>query len=1441
MFISCVKNRAEDASGDAKQGIVFLSPEAHAFWVAEWIPRFTERLFDVLDSLERADSNPGGARLQRLEWMITAISELLQKQGQQTPVHASAWYRLFIEGAVDDRLARERPLENATKEWAIIVRALCASASDSVHCRMLMDRLLGLASAENVLPSLKAWRLRLLGQACRRYPDASELARCYGSTIGHLAMSACSAHGERALYKAGGKLFRGLMQGLSDTWSQSVHICPLSEDEQWRRVKTLWDQGYALHQSCQRVCWQQIHVMWRQPTLDTIEKAWSLFEENLAAIQRIVGDQWTTVDPDRAKAVARWLFSLRRAARWLLSGKKRVDTDSLVSSDNVSESSDADDWFDALDDIDTTTAPGTDSKGDSGPANTWNMRLTNWTPLQGNASGFIDWLPSNASQLLEQWQALVLQVAVAADPDTLQREALRPFEIAHQGFEYDGPRAQRSGRGRFRRQFALQVLDEHMIDASPWTLLRGPDLVIESLALAALEHRRSFAARAGAFAIASRDPELAVISFPNSLLKLLLSERGVLSDYPGIAQRARSLLLPACRYLSPRAMESQVLNPIWRELDYSANTYDEVALFQHRVRLESIFILLDALLPRLCSEAALFRTTIAVVLRSGCRGSWMTSVPQVHGLAMTLLMKACLRVRRLSVLGAPRSCGEDARCMEPNLDHQLREPDFATMLANVAKMGVYVEPEQHLADTAAAPRLAWLARAVAALLLVYDDLVDCAHWRNLGIQDQSSQVAQSWRRALEAAFSLANDKYRAALRQIGVLLISRLCACGIVTEDASKSSWISCIDVQELVRSMYCDAKGPLHLFISSSTSPIDAATAVSKGADLWSAIVSSVAELVPGTGVAAHLATASSVFVVTDAVSSWELVSGGPAWPRLWDGRLGTSAMISRRAGEHWTFPMLARVRCLEHLHHLMNEQERQRVSWYMDGDSDLSAASTASVELDEIERLRRLEHEILIATAIRDMNRLGRCIMKCTSQSVWRSLAVPALRYLADHARSAQAVITEEMLYHDLVLEPMSSRGLWESDPWGALLDEGAQADSNAVLRALNCLEALGRFAPPDGLRYEYLMGRASSAERDAAASTLAVWVANHSSLLAHVLEIWRAFITGLEQAASSGIANTETIVAERLFAARDTLVGFLQRACYWRQHDITESLQSLEPSLIDWCLRQLNAVIVLDGGDTNGVSSRRGNTGAGASLGQREALAQRARSTWYLLAQSRSPTLLHRALAHAAELLANSRNWSVRSTAINAIHLALNDYPFLIQRQRSLVQDTHFAGSAFRWFDDLMPFLSDTEIAVRKAAAQALASWCRWFVPNAADGDDEDALYERIIKNRWCNPNPSVDEFARALVLSCLIQSHPYDVRPRWMSDALGAMVMLAETPSGSTKQAVAVSRRREAAQAARRCLQSFCHMHRAQWTREQEQLDPSIRELLSDLWLGSPYVV
>jgi hypothetical protein len=1428
-------------------GGVFLSPEAYRFCLEEWIPRFAERVLEVLESLEKADATLEGARLQRFEWMILAISELLQRQSHQGDRAVSAWYRVFVEQVIDNRLAGERALENASKEWAAIVRALCASASDSERRRMLMDRLVRLASLEHVSASLRAWRLRLLGQACRRYPDATELADRYGNTIKDLAMDACAAYGERELYKAGGKLLRGLLQGLSDTWPQSIKFLPLSEAERWQRVRVLWDRGEALRQCCLQVCWEQIHIGWRQPTLDTLWFAWSLIEENLGAVEDFLGEQSTKIEPDRAKAAARWLFSLRRGARWLLSGKKRPQTPGLLASDSASVSSDADDCFDGADDIDAAVESGTEGNEDA--ALDAIPKLANWAPLDGEASGFIDWLPSNAAHQVEHWQALVTRVVLASDPDTLQREALRPLEIAHQGFEYDGLRAQHSGRGRARHHFALQVLEEFVVDTSPWALLHAPDEIIRWLALAALERRRSFAARAGAFGIWVRNSDSSGSAFPNPLLSLLRSERGILSDYAGVAQRARSLLLPACRYLSSRSIMSRLLEPIEHELDQATKTDDESVLLQHRVRLESILFVLDALLPRLSSEATMFRKTIAMVFRSGCRGSWMTLLPSVHGLAMMFLMKACLRVRRLSILTTSQGANEAARQTSLESERRFLDADWGAILERAAISGVYMESNHGSTSEAQNTHLVWHARAIATLLLVYYDLVAESHWRHLGIRDQQSAVAQSWQRAVNAAIALANDAHRAVLRQIGALLLSRLCACGVARIDPSNSFRLSAVDVQQVIRSMYRDARGPLPLFLTTASSPVDAAVAASNDADIWSSMVTSIAQQVSGTGVAAHLASTASSPATLDAVSFWELFAGGPEWPSIRDGRLGSSAIISRRPGEHWSYPMLVRVRCLEHLYGCMDEQERQKVIWYLGKESDRRSVSTLSPNDDDdgdddIERLRRLEHEILVATALRDYNQLGRIIKRCTVPLVWRSLAAPALRYLVDHLkRSESLIISNDTLYQTLVLQPLNGENISLPDSWGMLFDETTRIDSNALLRALHSLEALGPLAPPASLHCELLMSRTSGAEREAAASLLAVWAANHESFRVSILRRWRSFIDGLEEAVALGEPNTESALADRLFAARDTLISFLQRICYWRQRDVADWILRLDPAPLDWCLQQLCVVIVLEpGNNIGGLSGTGSRYHSGATLGQREALAQRARSVWYQLALTRFPRLLHRSLKRATELASNSRTWTARETAINAIHLKFGDHPFLLGFELAPARHGCSAESALRWMDELMPFLNDPEIPVRKAAAQALASWCRWFVPNATDGDSEEQLHRHVIKTRWCDPNSQLDDHARALALSALIQSHPYDVHPCWMSEALRAMAILAEPAVKPRKeQKDTTCRRQQAAQVARRCLRSFSHLHRAQWTREQEQLEPSVRELLSELWLGSVYVI
>jgi len=1448
---------------------VFLSRSAYTFLIEEWLYRFAERIFDVLDALEDRDASSPAPSLQVFENLIMRMSEVLQSYEGDTDAADSLWHRLFIEKVLEERLTGHRALDNATKEWSAVVRALVASTDKAPVRRRhaLMDRLLATAAADadaaaaltttssttttTTPPTLQAWRLGLLGQACRRYADASELALRYGDRIAVLIQRACCAVAERSVYKAGGKLLRGLMQGLTDSWPVAVRTKQVPVAERWQRVRTLWRQGCSLSLCIQQISWQHIEIQWHEPCPDAVQYAWSLFAQNLRAIEAFLGDASASIDTNKAKAAARWLFALRRGARWLLSGKRMRSGLDSIGDEMIDNAFNAEDAFDTLDE----DLPGafTDSN-DAEPVSDSPRKSPDWTALNGNASGFLDLLPSNATQLLEQWQALVLRIVLAADPDTLQRDALRPLEIGHQGFSIDDAGAQRAGRGRARRRFALRAINESAVDVSGWALLEAPPWSLQAFALAALESRRSLAARAGSFAIccgsiaAAHDD-----AFPKPLLKVLLSERGVLSDFPGVGRRARALLLPACRFLSLYSLRALVLRPVLHELDAAAAIDDKVLLRQQRTRLESVFLLLDALAPRLASEARLFRELVATVLRTACRGTWMTNLASVYAFAMRLLFKVALRVRRLAMLSStpPR----DERCATlPSIDagHQLSEGAFSSMLLCVAQRGAYPEPCANVAAlTGATQQLAWPTRAVAAWLLIQYDLVREAHWRALGVRDSfSDSVAVSWRRALDAAMSLANDAHHAALRRLGTLLVCRLSACSIARSNALDASWRSAEQVQALLYAMYLDAKGPLSLFISSASSPTDAAAAAAANeGDVLSSLTAAVAQQWTGAAAAAgSIAAGALADVILDAAAaSWELLSGGPVWPSIRDGCLGSSLMVSRQPGEHWTFAMLTRVRCLERLHGLMDASERQRVQWYRESAPDLSMLhGTQVVDGDGAadDRLRKLEHEILVATASRDLDRLAQCIEKCPSQLVWRSLIVPALRYLADQPLYSEAELADKQPLIDMVMRSASARVRRAPNAWNALLDETVpHTDATAVVRTLHCLEALGRVAPPASLRYELLMGRLSGVERDAAASLLAVWVANHRSLLTEMLERWRLYVAGLEAAFTSGGVPAQGALPDRLFAARDTLISFLERLCSWRLHDVAAFFQQQPISVIDWCLAQLGTALVFSDDLRGDVSGMPGSTGSAATLGQRESLAQHARNTWYLLAQTRALVLFQRTLYAVAEARRDPRLWPFREAALQAVRLAMNDHPFaLVEGATSTAAGTSTSTPALQWIDELLPFLNDTEVAVRKVAAQALAAWSRWFVPHASDHDDERMLHEPVIRTYWCEANDRIDDQGRALVLAALIQYHPYNVRPRWMSDVLHALVRLTEVRSSNRASLHhSTARRREAAQVARQCLQAFRHMHHAQWTREQQQLEPSVREQLADLWLGSAYVV
>jgi hypothetical protein len=291
-----------------------------AFFVDEYTQQLLERIFALLDTLEappkkgRNGSVPGNAGSQLSSFIFAVSMDNLFAAVPAPVAHAAG-----------DRVANQitgSASTNALKFYGALVRSVAASvaasseggSSASMFIPKLLNQLLVHSSAsvpasELALSTLSdeelVWRLRMLAQVCRVCGGGlTEYAERICKVI-----SLAFGRSERRVYKAGGRLLRGFLEGLTAT-KTALTGGGATRGRVEKSTDMVDDDGLS---------WD---VKWILPC----KEDWKLGEDVLARfldeadalLREANGD--VTLDREVLFRGLRLLHAIQRAGRWIMAG-----------------------------------------------------------------------------------------------------------------------------------------------------------------------------------------------------------------------------------------------------------------------------------------------------------------------------------------------------------------------------------------------------------------------------------------------------------------------------------------------------------------------------------------------------------------------------------------------------------------------------------------------------------------------------------------------------------------------------------------------------------------------------------------------------------------------------------------------------------------------------------------------------------------------------------------------------------------------------------------------------------------------------------------------------------------------------------------------------------------------------------------------------------------
>ncbi len=509
-------------------------------FLEDYVPRLLDRVFSMFESLEappkknRTGSFPNTAPQVSILVLTVAMENLFAALPKALCVQAAKRISRQISGSAT---------MNAMKQYGILIRAvgfaLAANSAGEVNpaAEIFLPSLLGQLLDESmgsgdekvkVFTSLSkeelVWRIRMLAQTCR----------CVGSgvkeyldrliSVIHLSFD----RGERPIYKAGGRLLRGILEGLTSIQISSELPAVKSE---------LNEDGEYRHE-----------VNWHIPSKEDWEIGFSLVDEFFSRAKRMTyGESHVTsscsviMNRETLFRVIRLLHALQRGARWMLGGARSTSFDGLEK-------------FEMPGDIEMTKAEALRAvrrpivAGLCGEMNSVSAKRV--TDLWGNIYGLISKIVDTA--LIER-----------PDDGILLYRCLEPIELANEPFKRAGSGKIHDSASQHYKNIYKSVLSLKRPHGSVGGSGRAMPHFIFRLRVAGMHDTRlAYAARPG-----SNNMEL-VKSITSSISEYTLN------SFPKVRQEARGVYSRALR-VTPSGVRRKAVQKFIDVLSESAAAASE--------------------------------------------------------------------------------------------------------------------------------------------------------------------------------------------------------------------------------------------------------------------------------------------------------------------------------------------------------------------------------------------------------------------------------------------------------------------------------------------------------------------------------------------------------------------------------------------------------------------------------------------------------------------------------------------------------------------------------------------------------------------------------------------------------------------------------------------------------------------------------------------------
>ncbi len=285
-------------------------PGLYAF-LEDYVPSLLDRIFLLFSALEAPakktrfghHSNPQVPHI----LLSTVMENLFSALPAPIVLHAAKRIAREIAGSATT---------NAMKHYGVLVRVSASAAalagedknpSPDIFLSVILGQVLEESDGKFALSSLSkeelVWRIRMLAQACRCVGPGMEAYLDRLSAVISLAME----KQDRLIYKAGGRLLRGILEGLTSIQSSYE----------------VGDAKPGLNEHGE----QEQDVKWRIPSSSDWQTAFGVVNKFIALAESMVyGYQQ---DPSLRKVIMnrdvlfralRLLHALQRGARWLVAG-----------------------------------------------------------------------------------------------------------------------------------------------------------------------------------------------------------------------------------------------------------------------------------------------------------------------------------------------------------------------------------------------------------------------------------------------------------------------------------------------------------------------------------------------------------------------------------------------------------------------------------------------------------------------------------------------------------------------------------------------------------------------------------------------------------------------------------------------------------------------------------------------------------------------------------------------------------------------------------------------------------------------------------------------------------------------------------------------------------------------------------------------------------------